>query len=597
MRALRLAVVLVVLSTAVVLSSAARLARQVVGLDLATLNNRDVLVIRTTGDVPAPGAVNRDEAAGQVSFLLVNTGADSATPPRTSSTLIKDVLIDTSSPDGTTITVRMRQPELATPDCFRLSQPSAHVILFEVFPQAGLKAGAEPITDVAKQLGLRWDSPATSTPAPASGGVQGEDEEFDPDRLGIPTIDLSGGDASRVLGLAVDEKLLNLSGRCVVATEYWGELKVKPAGQSLASWLSTSPPGEIYLAGDAEKIARFMKRADAKFLPHMPELERVWSEQLSARGARPVPMGTSAGTRARLKDDPYSGLYFTEFVPGGSTLSDVRVSLPAMQGANLYEVLDYLSLISGISLIIDPYLFSEPTGSRRQPLEPDKPEGASGGPGYRAAGLFQPQLNNGGTVMGNFVDVPFDTALQLILSTHELRYVVYQGGSSSAGGTQGGAPRGSAGGKRNSYDKPVVLVTSRERLEQELAGQNTIDLYQFHYADPYQVTDILGNFSLLPGTNTGWYIYGGTGYGQGGGGGYGGGGGGGGYGGGGAGGGGGGRAGGRSNAMPGGATVFRGSSRVPVEQLVAEAVGRGESVVRVVLKPEESGQFVTVFIH
>lgn len=49
--------------------------------------------------------------------------------------------------------------------------------------------------------------------------------------------------------------------------------------------------------------------------------------------------------------------------------------------------------------------------------------------------------------------------------------------------------------------------------------------------------------------------------------------------------------------MPGGATVFRGSSRVPVEQLVAEAVGRGESVVRVVLKPEESGQFVTVFIH
>jgi len=284
------------------------------------------------------------------------------------------------------------------------------------------------------------------------------------------------------------------------------------------------------------------------------------------------------------RGDPFAGLYYTSTMPGGGKLSDVRVSLPAMSGMNLYDVLNYLSLISGISLMIDPYTFDEPTGGRREPKVPEEPEGTEGGAGYRPADVYNPQLARPGTVMGNFDNVPFDLALELILAVHGLEYVVYD--------SNGQSHRGGSGG----YTKPVVLVTSRERLEQELAGQNEIDIYAMHYADPYQMTDILDNLNLLPGTDTGWYIYRGSGFGGGigGGGGYGGRGGGGVGGGGGGIGGGGGYGGARSAPVPE-IEVFRGDTREPIEQLVGGAVDAGLNVIRVVLAPEDSGMLVTAF--
>jgi hypothetical protein len=256
-----------------------------------------------------------------------------------------------------------------------------------------------------------------------------------------------------------------------------------------------------------------------------------------------------------------------------------------MPGANLYDVLNYLSKISGISLIVDPYAFDEPFGSRRDPLDPEDPEPEPDEPGYRSGNVFDPQIGGTGTVMGNFENVPFDTALNLILGVHELEYVVYGGDT----------PRsGSYGTDSDPYSKPIILVTSRERLEQEIAGANTISMYQMHYADPDQMTALLNNFSLLPGTNSGWYIYrgGGSGGGLGGGGGNSGGGGSGGVGGGG--GGGGGR--GNQSWTP---SIFahRGSERAPVLSEVRRAIDDGENVIRILLDGDRQGHLTTVFAH
>jgi hypothetical protein len=210
--------------------------------------------------------------------------------------------------------------------------------------------------------------------------------------------------------------------------------------------------------------------------------------------------------------------------------------------------------------------------------------------------VFDPQSPASGSVIGNFIDMPFDTALKMIMETQQLEFVVYDNGNAAAGGRYGKSA-GGGNGAGEQYSKPVILVTSRERMQQELAGTNTIDLYQMHYADPGLVTNLLGNFNLLPGENTGWYVYEGSGSGQGGAGGQGGGGNNGGnrQGGGGSRGG----AGGGSGNRPGGngssIMVYRGSSRAPVETAVAQAVAQGQSVVRVLLRPETAGQLVTLF--
>jgi hypothetical protein len=295
-----------------------------------------------------------------------------------------------------------------------------------------------------------------------------------------------------------------------------------------------------------------------------------------------------------MKDDPYGGMYYANFLPGGTILSDVRVTLPAMNGMNLYQVLDYLSTISGISLIIDPYAFDAPTGGARPPKVPEMPPAMDNQAGYRRGEVFDPQMPSGGTVIGNFVDVPFDAALRLILETQQLEFVVYDSGSGASNHRYGKKQVGSGDGS-DKYAKPVILVTSRERVEQELSGTNEIDLYQMHYADPGIMTNILANFNLLPGTDSGWYIYNGNGSGSG-------------QGAGGQGGGsqngGGGSRGGIGGSMagagkPGGGLssilVYRGQNRAPVEDAVAQAVADGLSVIHVLLRPEASGQLVTLF--
>ena len=195
------------------------------------------------------------------------------------------------------------------------------------------------------------------------------------------------------------------------------------------------------------------------------------------------------GKDAAGMKDQYGTYELPSFEGEEEMLSDVRVNLNAAGGFSLYQFLMFLSSISGISIIIDPYWLDEPFGGNgRPPQDPGYLPGDQGGPGFRPGNVFDPQLGASGTVRGNFDNVPFDEALDIVLSTHQLKKVV----------------------KRNEndpYGKPIIIVTSKERLEQELAGENEIDLYQLHYADPYQIWEILYQLNLLPSITVGWYIY------------------------------------------------------------------------------------------
>lgn len=579
---------LVCLAAASLLLSAAPLSNQVTGLDLANFDGRDVLVIRTTGDVPVPGSYSRDKEHATVSFKLPGVGADSASG-LSGEGLIKGVSISKGDGSGSEFTVKLAGSELAEQSHLRFSQPSDHVVLLEVFPAAASKNGVAPITDIHQQLGI---DPNKTAPHESSGSAASAPQDTDIDDLGIPTLDLTNADPQRVLSLAAATGLLDITATARVATENLGELTVAPAGQSLSNWCELSPPGELVLSGTQSEIANFMQLADKNHLAAEPTFTQYWAENKPRPKVRPATSGGYSATRQRVKDDPYAGIYHTDTLKQSRLLSDVRVSLPAINGMNLYDVLNYLSLISGISLIIDPYTFDEPTGMRRDPKVPEPPNPTPNQPGFRPASVFQPQTPGAGTVIGNFDNVPFDTALELILETHGLRYVVYGGG--------GDAQRygKSSGSGNEAYSKPVVLVTSRERLEQEIKGTNQIDLYQFHYADPYQITDLLNNLNMLPGEDSGWYIYEGSGYGYtgGAGGGYGNSGGGGQGGQGGRGGGGGGRGGNRYGASPR-VLVYRGSDRTMVHEAVAQAAQEGENLVRVLLPHESGNQLVTIFAH
>ena len=62
----------------------------------------------------------------------------------------------------------------------------------------------------------------------------------------------------------------------------------------------------------------------------------------------------------------------------------------------------------------------------REPLDPGLGEGNAGGPGFRPGNVFEPQLGGSGTVVGNFDNMPFDQALDLVLGTHNLKKIVYR---------------------------------------------------------------------------------------------------------------------------------------------------------------------------
>jgi hypothetical protein len=586
--------VLSIAAVVILLASVAMAAgKSVTGIELSQFDGHDVLVFRTSGGVGIPSTYSRDIKAGTISFTLpANPSAAKDDARAVKGELVRAVELAVVK-QGAKVKVAFTKPELADPAYFRFSAPSDHVIVLEVFPLKGQRQEA-PLFDVEQ-----WIAGATDG-APKSDSKQAQPARVAKPRqesgaafagnLGIPSLDLRAADANRVLGLAANAGLLKLRGRASVATEPLGSISVRPGGQSLMGWTEATPPGEVYLAGSPEQIAEFMQYADPRFIGGQPTLIEEWLKQRPQAADKPVLGGRSAATRSRIKDDPAGGLFYDDYNPGGVQLSDIRVTLNASNGLNLYDVLSYLSEVSGISLIIDPYAFDDPTGSKRAPLPPDG-QSTEDEPGFRQGGIFQPQFMRTGSVRGNFVNVPFDQFLEMVLTSHDLVYAV-QGAPGNSDSGYGDSTRGPGGGTRDSYDKPVILVTSPQRLNYELDGTNEINLQQFHYADPSQVAQILDQFGMMADVNTGWFIYQGggnnNGSGQGGGGTGGNGGSGGGFG--------GGTTSRQADSRPD-ILVFRGNSRGPVEQAVQKAHDAGQSVVHVRLASERNGQLVTLFAN
>jgi hypothetical protein len=560
----------VLLGSLTVLLLAAKPAYQILGLELSSFPGRESLVIRVSPGVSLPAKVSMNASAPAVSFLLDDTGADNISAPRGLS-LVSGVELKQEA-TGTRVRLTLADSKLADQQRLRVSQPSDHLIVVEVFSDT--RASVAPKTQPAAHAKTPAVKSKTGTYSTASAPAE------------VKTLDLRKADPQRVLGLAASTGLLKLDGPSYVGTENMGEVAVKPAVQGLQSWGRSTPPGELYLSGTPEQIADFARRADLKLLGNQPTLQQVWEANRPKHGARPGGKPMAAGRGAQYRNTNGAGVYgqytLPEFPDMEQQLSDVRINLDASQGFNLYQFLMYLSQISGISIIIDPYWFDDPTGNRpwREPLDPGLGGDEDGGPGFRPGDIFDPVAGGAGTVVGNFDNMPFDQALNMVLSTHGLVKVVYRNPS-------------------DPYAKPVIMVTSKERLEQELQGTNSVNMNQFHYADPTQVRDILGNIGELPSQTQGWYMYSGNGNGNGGGGGQGGGGGGGGQGGG-QGGGGGGQGGGGGGGISGyldtaksGLLVYRGSSRQPIMDRVVNALDGGHVVVRVLLTPEQDGQYVT----
>ena len=558
-------------------SWAASFNRQITGLDYAAFGERECLVLRTSGGVDPPAAFSSDSAAAALVFDLPSTGADNAVQVKPTGNLIRSVDLVTDPQAGSKLVVGLASVELANQQCFRFTKPTEHVLLLEIFSEAGMKDVTSQIRDIEQLLPSNTAEPETTYVQPESTTPQVA--ATDP-LASIPTVDLSVSDPGRALGLAAELGLLDARGQGVITTEGWGELAVSPVGQSLVNWSAEAPPGELLLCGTQAQIAKFLAEASPVQVATQPVFQQYWASAQPRQRARSLAGGAGVDTRHQVRDDPYNGLFYASTMPGGGRLSDIRVTLNATSGLNLYDVLNYLSNISGISLIIDPYTFDEPTGSTRPPYVPDGSSPSDSGPGFRSASEFNPGLQRPGTVRGNIVNMPFDEALRTILSTHNLEFVVVNEGQPS------GKRYGSQGNDPGSYEKPVILVTSRERLEQELPGTNQIDLYQFHYADPYQVTEILQEFGMISPSGSGWYIYegGGNGGGQGGGAGRGTGG--------------GGNGGGSVLDSPANADVlvFQGSSREPVYEQARRELAAGMAGVRVILAPEHDQAFLTTML-
>ncbi len=98
--------------------------------------------------------------------------------------------------------------------------------------------------------------------------------------------------------------------------------------------------------------------------------------------------------------------------------SDALITLKT-SGASVTGVIEFLSFVSGVSIILDPYWDQEPTGTVRPPLSgggPGQGPGTGGGPGIGYRGLGT------GAITVNLEDVPFDLALDLILTSAGLVY-------------------------------------------------------------------------------------------------------------------------------------------------------------------------------
>jgi hypothetical protein len=153
---------------------------------------------------------------------------------------------------------------------------------------------------------------------------------------------------------------------------------------------------------------------------YRPGVEQVIASFNFAEGRKisGPPMGGQAPARGEPTGDPYGEYELPEM--GDVKYSDALVTLN-VRNTDFREVLWLLSEIGGVSIILDPYWNDEPTGGRRPPgagVDPGSGGGdGDGGGGFRPGGEFNPNVPGSGTgeLSFNFENVPFDTALELVV--------------------------------------------------------------------------------------------------------------------------------------------------------------------------------------
>jgi hypothetical protein len=473
------------------IAAQARLA-EVTAVETAVFADREVVVLRHIGSVSVSPRyfIDSDDAC-----LTISIGNVSLNEPKyvvANQPLLSSVeLAPMEGRNRVLLRLKLADSDVLNLRSFRFGSYSSHVTLVELFSPGVRQKDRPKVSDLEGLLAGSAEEPAKPAPE-VPHGLRPEQNV---------TVE---ADAERALTQMQGKDILSLDTPLTIIAEDAGIISSDQGGYGLHSALQEGAIGEVVFIGqpgDVERARSFLRTTRFRSVARTLSAE---TERTRRPEAAEGDFDADSDYPRLDVDSPGNPFGYQHLK---DQLSDVLVNLPATSGYNFYKTLMLLSRMGGISIIIDPYLVDEPTGSlRSNKLEPPGGgEGQDGGGGFREAEQFDAMDLHGATntVIGNFENVPFDLALKIILEAHNLDYLVFS------------TPE-------TAYTKPVILVSSRERIEQEIAGANEIDLYQLHYGDPVEIYNILDNMDLLPSRERGWWVYqnrsaGGGGFGGGGG--------------------------------------------------------------------------------
>ncbi len=459
----------------------------ITGVDYGSFEDEEVLAIRHTGDVTFADRVFWDKAANELTFLLANATLDKILVRKPKLALLQSVEVTpVSGKNQALLKLRTSDPQLFDDRRFRASIYSKYVLLVEIF----LKDYGKPELSSGKGKPIHTQREKKFPSKPLNLNLEQEILVTTP--------------ANELLRLLSERGEIAIPTALTIVNEELGQISTEQGRSAIEKIAEENLVNETIFVGNSEKLREI--RSILALLDNGKEIsEKNRKESLEKNNKNEVSDKASfeeenakrevSSLSARIYDEDYPLEREVPLAPDytylRNQLSDILVDLNAVGGLNLYGTLMLLSQISGVSIILDPYLADEPTGSRRK-TKLEQPGGSGDGApaGFRGAGEFAPIDLSGATntVIGNFNQVPFDLALEIILEAHDLDYLVFSTPESD-------------------FTKPVILVSSRERIEQEIKGANKIDFYQLHYADPVELYNILDRMDLLPSRVAGWYVY------------------------------------------------------------------------------------------
>ncbi len=225
----------------------------------------------------------------------------------------------------------------------------------------------------------------------------------------------------RVEGLSVDETVREL------LDGYWAQrIVITPAGSGAEVAVSRSLAGGTFGLSEAPTSDALPDRQNVILI-----ITQGTEEPLKGDGSSSTIATDEEYPRMEVGGGYAEGDYRLPPFETKYKYSDVLVTLN-VEGADFREILMFMSEISGVSIVLDPYWSDDPTGGRRRPGGPGSgelpppPESATPPGEFREAGTFQatvPREGIGSLTM-NMENVPFDLALDLILTAVNLEKIV-----------------------------------------------------------------------------------------------------------------------------------------------------------------------------